>query len=265
MYEHVIYYYSGTGNSLWTALALQRALGSCEVLPIGESSGQLPKAQSIGFVFPCHFGGVPGKVLDFFANLDTPKPSNPYCYAVVTYGVMPGAALGQAEEALGAREITLNNAVSLKSFASYVVGYDMSDKVAEKTAEAKESLQEILPSIIERETAKIKKPSPLLLAYNKRCTNELGKKDENFVVSESCESCGTCRQVCSAHNIRFDEGRPHWLNHCEQCLACLQWCPKHAINYGEKTRNRGRYTHPEITSRLFIENLNRAGASSSEQ
>jgi len=261
MPKHLIYYFSGTGNSLWTALCLQKMLGDCDVVPM-STTAQCPDAvSSIGFVFPCYFSGAPRPVLEFIAGLDFSKQEGTYYYVVVTYGAMLGSVLGQTRAALSQRGITLNYAAPLKAFADYVVAYDMSDKVAEKTAQTKKDLQEIVPHILEQDSTDTKKPSALLMWYNRIFTKNLEKKDRNYQVRESCNGCGICMQVCPRQNILMVDGKPQWQHHCAQCVACIQWCPKRAIDYGEKTRKRGRYTHPEITSKMFIDYLTGVGPS----
>jgi len=265
MREHVIYYFSGTGNSLWTALNLQKALKDCDVVLMRTSPERPSAVRSMGFVFPCYFGGVPHIVLEFLENLDFGEQEDTYYYVVITYGLMLGSALGQTSEALKKRGINLGYAASLRSFANYVIGYDMSIKVAEKTAQTKMELSEIMPHIISHDSERIKKPSTLDLAYNRIFLKDPSNKDRGYLVSGSCDGCGICMKVCPTQNILLEESKPRWLHHCQQCLACLQWCPKRSIDYGEKTRRRGRYTHPEITSRMFIDYLGGVGDSSSEQ
>jgi len=265
MQEHIIYYFSGTGNSLWTALNIQKALGDCDVVLMEARGGCPGSVVSMGFVFPCYFSGVPHIVLEFLANLDFKEQKDTYYYAVITYGLILGSALGQTYEALHERGVNLSYASGLRSFANYVVAYDMSKKVAEKTAQTKRELQEILPHIVDRDSVGISKPSAPILLYNRVFSKDHNIKDSNYLVDDSCDGCGTCGKVCPTNNIRMEEGRPRWQHHCVQCVACLQWCPKRAINYGDKTRKRGRYTHPEITSRMFIEQLGHSGVSNSSQ
>ncbi|MCL2808096.1 MAG: EFR1 family ferrodoxin [Coriobacteriia bacterium] len=268
MREHLIYFFSGTGNSLWAALNLKKALGNCDVQLMELASQQPDAARSIGFVFPCYYWGAPHLVLEFFAHLDTSKQEETYYYAVVTYGAILGSALGQTSEALNACGIQLDYATGLKSFANNVAAYDMSKRVAEKTAQAKLVLQDIAPLIVSRECAPIKKPSTLIKAYNRSSTKDFYIKDNNYQVNSSCASCLTCNRVCPVQNIQLKEGRPTWNNRCQHCLACIQWCPNRAIDYGKKTYTRGRYTHPEITTKMFIDHLGGAGvvgASSSGQ
>ncbi len=264
MRDHIVYFFSGTGNSLKVALSIQKAQGDCDVVSMGMSPVPPGNAKSIGFVLPCYFGGVPSRVLDYITHMELPKQESPYVYAVVTYGAMIGSALGQLDKALHERGITLNYAAALKSFANYVVMYDMSDKVAEKTAESKADLQPVIADILEHKTIMVKRPSLLVGVYTHMAAKDIHIRDRNFVVHTTCNSCGVCEQVCPVRNIKMDAGKPHWLGHCEQCLACLQWCPQRAIDYGGKTRKRGRYTNPEITSKMFIDHLNNKDVSATE-
>jgi len=314
MQEHVVYYFSGTGNSLKTALTIQKALGCCDVVSMCSSHEHHGEEASIGFVFPCYFGGVPHQVLEFIRNMELPgdlensgaselpeaskapgtsefpeapgtseipatsetsvapeasgtpvasatphKQASPYVYAIVTYGAILGSTFGQLNEALKSRGIELNYVAPLKSFANYVVMYEMSSKASEMLVETKASLQPIIADILAQKTTKIKKPLPLLKTYNRLASRNVHTQDRNFVVRESCTSCATCERVCPAGNIELAEGRPLWLGQCEQCMACLQWCPERAIDYGEKTQKRDRYTNPEITVTMFIDYLHGAG------
>lgn len=263
MQEHVLYYFSGTGNSLRAALSIQKALDSCSLISMGgaqeASSISHDAAKSIGFVFPCYFGGLPQRVKEFIEGLDISKTPQPYLYIVLTYGAMTGSAIGQAKTLLEKKGLVLSYAAELKTFANYVVLYDMSEKVAQKTAETKAELQPIIANINKQKTSEIKKPSKLALAYNHITSKGLAAKDRHFIVHESCTHCELCQKVCPVNNIVIEDGKPRWQGRCEQCMACIQWCPERSIDYGDKTEGRGRYTNPEITSKMFIAYLNGEG------
>ena len=55
------------------------------------------------------------------------------------------------------------------------------------------------------------------------------KRDKNFLVNDSCNGCGICRNVCPAANIT-GTGKPEYRHTCEFCLACIHLCPKNAIH-----------------------------------
>jgi ferredoxin len=90
------------------------------------------------------------------------------------------------------------------------------------------------------------KNSPMALIHGP-FIKSLANKDKGFNVSEACNGCATCGKVCPVGNIKMQDGKPTFLHHCEQCMACVQWCPKQAINFKDKTQNRGRYHHPDVT------------------
>ena len=75
--------------------------------------------------------------------------------------------------------------------------------------------------------------------------SKLKTNDKNFTADEKCIKCGTCEQICPVKNIKLENGKPAWQHNCEQCLACYHWCPAAAIQYGDKTRKKKRYHHPE--------------------
>lgn len=256
MGKHIIYYYSGTGNSLKAALTIKKALGTCDVVACGYEMKPPASAESIGFVFPCYYGGVPRWVLDCIGKMSFSRQETPYTYGVITYGAVVGAALGQLSVALKEKGVTLSYAAALKSFANNVALYDMSEKVSEKTAQTKTELQAVIDDILERKTNTIKRPSGLVSLYNRMSSKDLHQKDKRFIVGRTCKSCGLCMQVCHVKNIELREGMPFWKGRCEQCMACIQWCPHRAIDFGNKTCTRGRYTHPEITSQMFIDCMN---------
>ena len=73
-----------------------------------------------------------------------------------------------------------------------------------------------------------------------------GRKTAKFRVGDSCDSCGSCADICPQGAISLQEGRPQWQDaQCQLCLACIQLCPRRAIQYGKGTAKRDRYVHPD--------------------
>lgn len=66
---------------------------------------------------------------------------------------------------------------------------------------------------------------------------------ENYVVGDSCISCGKCASLCVMNNVTLNAGeKPSFGKNCINCYACLQYCPTEAINIAGKTETHGRYT-----------------------
>ena len=84
----IIYYFTGTGNSLAAAKKIAAATGDCELVPIAslaKTSGDIvPQAERVGIVCPVYFSGVPLMVASFTGRLDPAAVK--YLFAVVTHG-----------------------------------------------------------------------------------------------------------------------------------------------------------------------------------
>ena len=68
-----LYFYTGTGNSLWTAKKLSEILRNTEIIPI-TLAGEGPihsDSENIGLIFPVHIWGIPLRVIDFLNRLET--------------------------------------------------------------------------------------------------------------------------------------------------------------------------------------------------
>ncbi|MDO9033822.1 MAG: EFR1 family ferrodoxin, partial [Methanoregula sp.] len=95
----IIYYFTGTGNSLAAARAICASLGDCELVPIptlaGSPSGIVPTADRVGIVCPVYDFGLPSIVAEFAERLDISATG--YCFAVLTMGGMGGSALHQLD------------------------------------------------------------------------------------------------------------------------------------------------------------------------
>ena len=71
-----LYYYSGSGNSLWVARQLAGHLNEpVDLISLGTSYS-LPDANCdrIGLVFPVHMWGLPRRVVDFIQQLQPHSP-----------------------------------------------------------------------------------------------------------------------------------------------------------------------------------------------
>jgi len=280
MSQHVIFYFSGTGNSLKAALTIARKLeaeskeyvkknpdGSDAVTDIDRAVRIVcmgpdepfifdGSCETIGFVFPCHFGGVPQRVLEYLQTLDLTLQKNAYIYAVVTYGAAMGSrTLGQLNDALSKKGHPLAYGAAVKAFSTYVILYKMSTELSEKTMLLKDELEPVVADILARRTIAIKQPDLIGKIYRKVASgSDVKNNDRGFVVNDNCTHCGQCVDVCPVNDISLEGEplRPHWHHHCTQCLSCLHLCPNQAIDFGSKTQGRGRYKHPEITVKMLM-------------
>ena len=77
--KHKIFFFTGTGNSLWVARVLSSRLGKSEIIPILKPSmDAIKESETIGVVFPVYMHRVPYLVADLIKAL----PELNYLYAV---------------------------------------------------------------------------------------------------------------------------------------------------------------------------------------
>jgi ferredoxin len=252
----VIYYFTGTGNSLAAARKIAAVLGDCEIVSITalkDTKGDIiPPAERVGIVCPVYFTGVPVMVAESTGRLDLSHTK--YVFAVVTYGGSgASSAIRQLDTILKKREDRgLDAGFMVKMPGNYVLMYGSpAGKKQEKLlAMADEQIAGVAGAIARCEKRKL--PSSLIanllhsLMYP-RFASHVHDDDRKFTVDGKCTSCGTCAAICPAENIVLVDGKPVWQHHCELCCGCIHLCPAGAIQAGPRTATRQRYRNPSVT------------------
>jgi ferredoxin len=261
----VLYYFTGTGNSLTVAEGLAKRLGDCEVIPVASLAGTpgpvTPPADRVGIITPVYFFGLPSLVAVVSGRLDVSRAK--YVFAVATMGGSGGsAALRQLDLILkrGPGGRGLDAGFTVRMPGNYVLMYEPpAGKKREKIlGEADRRVEEIADAV--NRLLPVRLPWSLIaflvhgLMYP-RFIAGVAEADRRFTADDRCTSCGICQEVCPVENIRLDAGRPVWLHHCEQCMGCIQHCPTGAIQAGPETEKRARYRHPAVK----VEELRRRG------
>ena len=253
----ILYYFTGTGNSLAVARAIAERLPETELVPIpmlllkGETV-RVPKDTNIGIVYPLYAMGLPNIVIRFFGILDLSDAG--YVFSVVTEGGRYGSPTKQIAALAKQSGHDLDAAWWIQMPDNYIPLSAPPAKTEQKTiredalrkvAVLVEAVQERRPRHIDL-TATGKLLRTVMYKPFMKKIPAFGKK---FVVSSNCNGCMVCVDVCPVNNIQvLPKGKKEWLNHCEGCLACLQFCPVEAISCGGKTDERPRYHHPNITA-----------------
>ena len=247
-----LYYYTGTGNSLWAARTLAGHIGNASVIPLAGGSGGTveSRADAVGIVFPVHMWGVPRRVRAFVKTLRTAPQA--YCFAVALNAGQVAATLVQLKALMRARELRLSSGFELLTPTNYIPwgGPGPEEAWRGTIAAAAEKLKTIAARVVKKEQRPVEK-GPLwqnlpFTALNRLAFSHVPAMDKGFWVDAKCNACGICKTVCPCGNIELAAGKPVWRHHCEQCLACIQWCPQEAIQLGKKTSGYKRYHHPEV-------------------
>lgn len=248
-----IFFYTGTGNSLWAARKIAGCLDQPELISMSRNRKEPVSCESerIGLVFPVHIWGVPPPVLDFLQRLKA-DPAQ-YIFAVAVNAGQAAATLIQLQKFLRTKQLHLSSGFSLDLPSNYIPwgGAISQDKQQQKFTAALKKIERIA------ETVRSKKVLPpesgplwqnmILSVIYRLSLPYVAGMDKSFFADEKCSACGICEKICPARNIRMTGNKPVWQHRCEQCFACIQWCPEEAIQYGKGTAKKKRYHHPEIS------------------
>jgi len=230
----MIYYFSGTGNSEWTAKTLAKLTGDrAESIPDAVKCGEqinVMRGDEFVLVFPIYAWRPPKIVLDFIKNVTVEDGA--YVCGVCTCGDEAGHAM----KLLG-KKIPLDASWSLIMPNNYIPMFDTDEPalVKEKLLSAKERVTKIAKSIMARERVYDVCEGSLASVRTGIVGsgfNKLAMSDKKFYAEDTCISCGICEKRCPAENIRMKDARPVWQGHCMMCLACIHGCPVEAIQYG---------------------------------
>ncbi|WP_238881747.1 EFR1 family ferrodoxin [Clostridium sp. YIM B02551] len=246
MSKNIIFYFSGTGNSLKVAKDIAAAIEDCELISMGKSHKLSGTYERIGFVYPVYGGGLPGVVERFVKALDLLENKNSFIFAVCTSGSGSAGGLTNISKIIDGKGGKLSYGETVRCFSNYIGLYAMGSNADIKAKSQTQATKQVIKDIQCLAVSPPSKNNPMILLHGP-FIKWLAKRDKAFNVSEACNSCATCSKVCPVENIKMQDGKPIFLHHCEQCVACVQWCPKQAINIKNKTQNRGRYHHPDIT------------------
>lgn len=248
----MIFYFSGTGNSLHAAEEIAKAQGEVPVsiaaeLDKGTLEYNLNVNALIGFVFPIYAWGPPEIVLNFIKKIEI-HCEKPYVFSVSTCGANEGTATNVLQKALSTKGLKLNSAFSVVMPGNYIIGEDVTpaDEQEKILNYAEGQIKAICEVVTKRQNVfhliPGDKPS-LHTGIINPLFNRFARGTKSFYALDTCTKCGLCEKICPVHIIEVKE-KPVWSNGCTQCLACINRCPVKAIQYGKRTLDRGRYVYP---------------------
>jgi len=253
-----IYYFTGTGNSLWAARSLAEKLGDVTLTPIvralqeGDTS---PSEDRVGIVCPVYMYRLPHIVVRFVRQLETPAP----VFVVTTMGGSAGDLFTVTRRQFAEQGLDLAVGWTVAIVSNYAPfgGAPDEGQVAARLERAESRIAEVA-GIIERGERRIEQDYGFVQTrIHPGLLYKLGYKyvpvsDKNYRVDDGCDGCGICALVCPVDNVEMVAERPVWKARCEQCMACLQWCPQEVIQVKDKTRGQRRYHHPDARSKDIV-------------
>lgn len=253
MNKNIIFYFSGTGNSLQVARDIAEKVGDCEVINLAKYNVDNEiNAERVGIVFPVYFWGIPNIIKTFLKSVKF--TNSPYIFAVATCGGVEGASLIQVRDLLRSKKQDLHSGFIILMPDNYIVLYDPVTKEKEQTLfeNEKAKVKAISDIVLHRKIQPAEKGKSAITRLLGKTGNNIFSKgfptrDTKFNLGNQCTGCGKCEKVCSVGNIRMVDRKPTWNHNCEYCLACINHCPVKAINFKNSTQKRGRYTNPHVS------------------
>ncbi len=256
----MIFYFSGTGNSLYVAKKLGHALDE-RIIDIATELKNtnnnfyytLEAGEKLGFVFPVYAWDFPEAVATFLEKMKLAEKEESYRFAVCTCGSSAGETINSFRKNLEKKKIRLDSGFSVVMPDNYVVGFDVDDREEEqRKLEAADVVLKKIIRMVEKEKRdffRVKKGKLSILKSGPVHTlfHAFGRDTKRFYVTGECIGCGLCEEICTLGCIHLETDKPVWeKGNCNMCLACLNRCPKRAIQYGKRTESRGRYVNPHL-------------------
>ena len=252
----MIFYFSATGNSAYVAKRIAKKLDdkvvdiSC-ALRENKMMYPLESGETVGFVMPTYFFGIPVILHAFLYALQFVTREQHYTYLVLTCGGKTGAAGDMFAGIMRDNDYILSAYYSVVMPDNYLILYDppKQEEVTALLRAADDEVDAICEDIRIRMSGNCDKhrgPMPGLMTKTAYSFYKRGRKTARFYATDACISCGLCEKICPCEAIQLENGRPRWVeDQCVFCLACINRCPCEAIQYGKATLHRRRYQNPE--------------------
>jgi len=249
-----IFYFSGTGNSLWSAKRIAQIISEknpkekCELFNIGKEAQKseiVIEADTVVFVFPSYAYGLP-LIVRRFAKKAAIK--TPYIAALVTYGSSPGGTLGALQRILRKKGIAKLFFVRIPAVESYLAmfGAPKEETIQKRVTMQKKATKEAAINIIERQENEVSAFYPFSAFVSWLFSFGVKVFYKKYRLSADCSGCGICEKICPVCAIIIKNGKPVFTRKCEHCQGCINQCPLRAIQFGRIKFGTPGYRHPEI-------------------
>jgi len=251
-----IYYFSGTGNSLWSAKEIARLIGeaqaytdkTCELFNIGFASRNneiVIEADAVVLVFPSYAFGLPLAVRLFVKKAVF---KTPYLASFVTYGTTPLGTLGLLQNMLKSKKIDKMYFGKIPAVENYLAmfGTPKDEMIKKRCTMQKEATAEAAKSIIERKENSVSGFRPFSAFVVRLFYLGIKIFFKRYRVSDKCSGCAICEKICPAGAIVMKDEKPKFTSKCEHCQGCINICPLRAIRFGRVKFGTAGYRHPEI-------------------
>jgi ferredoxin len=244
-----IYYFSGTGNSLWSAKRIAEIIGeTCELFNIGIEAYKneiIIEADAVVLVFPSYAYGLP-LIVRRFAQKAAFK--SPYIAAFVTYGSSPGGTLAALCRILKKKDINSIFFGLIPAVENYLplFGPQKTKTVERRLLMQQQATEEAATRIIERKKNRINTFRPFSALISLFFSAGVKIFYKHYRLSADCNGCGICEKICPVSAIIMRDKHPVFTDKCEHCVGCIDICPLRAIHFWRVKSGTPGYYHPYL-------------------
>lgn len=269
-----IFYYTGTGNSLYVAKRIKNTILESEIYPIVKFLGFdniKIEEEKLVIVFPIYALTIPIPVRIFLSKISSENIK--YISVIATRLGLYFDDFSRIDKILKKKKMKIDShfLINMPSNDIKVKGFKRlsENNFLELKSKANEKIEMIVKIINDRKTY-LKKDNDYLEAlpygdFRDKLLLKIIPKMMTFskwiggvnyfYVSSNCNGCGLCQKVCLSTKISIENFKPKWNKKvlCYMCYACVNFCPNHAIEIesipGVKSYSieNDRYYNPNIS------------------
>jgi len=244
MKKAIIYIFSGTGNTTYSANKIKSALEKSDIhtdvvdISIPFKLDKQPCDYDIvGVGYPIHAFNCPKIVIDFINRLE--KTKSKYTFVFKTSGEpfwMNNASSYLLEKALNKKGLSINQEMH------FLMPYNIIFRYKKAIVKQMLTYLDAMTNVFALKVANQEENPPvyhfltLLTAFIYRIQWFGATFNGRFyrVVKRKCINCDICIKNCPAKNIYRDKrkNKIKFNGNCSMCMRCAMDCPTNAINIG---------------------------------
>lgn len=237
----IIYYFSGTGNTLLLAKKIKEAF---EKQKYSVTLRNISTSESVELENDCHLGIVVPVAMEstfpivwnFLKKLPEGKKRN--VFLADTMESFSGGIVGPMKKALTAKGYQCIGAREFKMATSMQMTEKKADTGKKKNETALLQAEEYVQALIDG-SAKWKR-IPVLSDLMRLISRGhfIWEKTSQFIRIDDtlCIRCRVCEKHCPVHAIEFTDNQCMKIHHnqCIDCMRCVNYCPRNAFTLGGK-------------------------------
>lgn len=251
----MVFYFTGTGNSLYVAKQLDEKRVSIPQAMKVEHMDYTD--EKIGIVCPVYGHEVPEMVKQFLKNA---KFHAEYFYMILTFGRIHGGAAELAKKMLEEAGLNADYINIIMMVDNFLPSFDMDEqRTIDEEKKVDEHIEAIKEDIRNRKhfispvTQKDRDWHQTYLAG--RALKPADAFEHMYHITKECIGCGICTKVCPAGCFSIEGGRTIQNSEdCQVCMSCIHNCPQNAIRLNMPEKNpKARYRNEHIKLEEIIE------------